>query len=345
MNKKFITCVFCAVVFALSITLIDNKSEIDFSGSFSVENARDTAKKIIIPLAYKSGLIHEPKQVKRSDFFDRPRFFTKSINDDGRVLMSEVHGDKFKKYFEDSDGVLVDGAEDLIVSRFDGVTTERRIVFDRGNAEFPINLLRMISSLVKHGGLDNANKYQDSLEALRTRSLSMTCNTVSDFSREMLEDIGVKSRIVTTLTLDEWNSYDNGHTFLEVFTPYSNSWVAIDMDANVFFSTPTVEHASVLDMVLTDVDHISFPPYVRIASIDYSTFTQYQVISDFAFLNKKEWYLRVLQALALKDEATGKYVFATDDEKKAKRIKSYSPEYTTMSVKDFSERFYGADNP
>lgn len=341
MKRKFLY-LSCTVAVLFSFALIENKAQVSVFEYFSVSNIKETIKNIARPLAYKSGLLVEPVLLQRIDFIDRVRFFKKSIDADGRVSMAEVVDGSLDNYFNSGSGLLVDGKQDLIVSRFDGEITDRKIIFNRNDHEFPLNLLRMLASLVKHGGLDESKKYEESLEILRFRSLSMTCGTVSNFSRRLLEDLGIESRVVMTITLEEWNTYDNGHTFLEVFVPYSKKWVAVDLDANVSFSTPSSENASMLEIMAVSIDNISFLSLARISNLDYSTFDRYQVISDFASLNKREWYSRVLQAFAIKDAATGKYVFAADDENKSLRIKSYSPDFTTVSTEKFAKMFYSS---
>ena len=44
---------------------------------------------------------------------------------------------------------------------------------------------------------------------------------------------GVKSRLVSSLTLDSWNSYDNGHIMIEVFRPELKKWVVYDIDLSL----------------------------------------------------------------------------------------------------------------
>lgn len=343
MKKRIIVYSAGAAAILFSFALIENKTQVGVMEFFSISNIESTAKNIVRPMAYAAGVLKAPAVAQRSDFIDRDRFFAKTLTDDGRVVMSEVAGGPVLHYFDEGSGLLVEGDHDVILERFNGTSTDRKIVFNRADDSFPINLLKMLAAVVKHGGLDNAHPYEQSLEILRTRSLSMTCGTVSAFAQRLLDDIGVRSRVITTLTLEEWNTYDNGHTFLEVYIPKSKTWVAIDLDTKVFFSTPTIDRAALRDMMVAGVDQLSFPGFIDTSTLDYSTFQQYQTIVEFTTLNKKEWYGRVLQVFALHDATTGKYVFATDDEATAKRITSYSSEYTTLPVTEFVKNFYGDD--
>ena len=343
MKKRIIAYSAGAAAILFSFALIENKTQVGAMEFFSVSNIESTAKNIVRPMAYAAGVLKEPVVVQRSDFIDRDRFFEKTLTDDGRVVMSEVAGGPILHYFNEGSGLLIEGDHDVILERFNGTSTDRKIVFNRLDDSFPINLLKMLAAVVKHGGLDDANPYEQSLDILRTRSLSMTCGTVSAFAQRLLDDIGVRSRVITTLTLEEWNTYDNGHTFLEVYIPKSKTWVAIDLDTKVFFSAPTIDRASLRDMMAAGVDQLTFTSFIDASSLDYSTFKKYQAIAEYATLNKKEWYGRVLQVFALRDAKTGKYVFATDDEVTARRVASYSSEYTTLPVTEFVKHFYGGN--
>ena len=63
-----------------------------------------------------------------------------------------------------------------------------------------------------------------------------TCGTITIWIQEILESNNIKSRIVQTLTLDDWNTYDNGHTMIEVYHNDLQKWILYDLDSNVYFS-------------------------------------------------------------------------------------------------------------
>ena len=45
----------------------------------------------------------------------------------------------------------------------------------------------------------------------------------------------IRARFVLTLTLDPWNSYDNGHSMIEVYREDLKKWVLYDVDENAYF--------------------------------------------------------------------------------------------------------------
>ena len=46
----------------------------------------------------------------------------------------------------------------------------------------------------------------------------------------------IESRVVQTLTVEDWNSYNNGHTMIEIYRHDFNKWVLYDLDNNAYFS-------------------------------------------------------------------------------------------------------------
>ncbi len=88
-----------------------------------------------------------------------------------------------------------------------------------------------LSRMHIHGwrGWDKESFYAK-LEKAKTGKLSITCGPTANFIHEVFRMYGVQSRIVHTLTLDEWNEYDNGHTLLELLDPKTDKWTFYDSD-------------------------------------------------------------------------------------------------------------------
>lgn len=340
MKRNFLLLAFLAI-FSVPVLLVNSNAGSEIIASIS----RDGLSQYVSVSSWIGEGASESKrnnsaEIVNSKFIDRPRYFIRKIDENGMVVITEGERGDAYRYFSSTVGLIVSGGEDLVVSKFDGKTTERKIVYNPDGDEFPIGLLKLLSSLVKHGAADNSKPHGDRILSLGKRSLSMTCNAVTDLAITILNDIGVRSRIVTTLALGEWNSYDNGHTFLEVYAPKLKKWVAIDLDAKVIFSTRESKMASAFDMVKSGPDGISYRKYSDIDSIDYSSFKDYQEIADFAFANKGDWCRRVLESIAIKDAKSGKYVFATKNQDDSDRILQYSPEYMTVGYEDFEDMFY-----
>lgn len=226
--------------------------------------------------------------------------------------MSELPGGTNDFVFKESK-LIGEAPVDAIYERFTTSGIQRRITYNPESEEFPINLVRLIASVVKHGAYDDANSFETSMKTLETRQLSMTCGSVTLFAQRVLKEIGVRSRVITTLTLDEWNTYSNGHTILEVFVPRKKSWVAVDLDTNKMFSTGRGELASALDLADQGVGGMTLKDLTSTPVLDYSGFPKYQATAEFMIYDMLGWYKRMFQVIAIFDEQSQKYVFMTDD--------------------------------
>lgn len=342
--KKITTYLTLTALLVFSALLIQNHTNESLLNAFTLENAKVTAKDILRPIAQQVGLAKTPPPTsKREDFIDRDRIFVKTVNRDGTITMVEQAESPLPGLFDDKNSFLVAGDLDVIVELFNGYKTERKIIYNRSDIDFPLNLLRTLSAVVKHGSLDDSMGFQQSFETLRSRQLSMTCGYVTNFAVEVLSGLGISSRVISTLNLGEWNSYDNGHTLLEVFLPGRKKWMAVDLDMKKSFVTPHTDKASLLDISDAGINNVNFLDLSSGPSIDYSGSKNYQTLSEFSVLNIRDWYKRVFQAFAVYDEGSGKYVFLADDDKAIKKIKSYSESYTTLPRDEFVERFYSTD--
>lgn len=266
------------------------------------------------------------------------RWFVSQVDSSGKFTMHEFPTDPLRDWA----GPTVRGGEaDQINYRFDGINTDVVITYRPNAADFPLNLLRLLAARVVHGSRDDGISFEEGMQLLKNRQLSMTCGWISAFARRLLAEHGIKSRRIQSLTLDEWNTYDNGHTFLEVYLPSQRRWVAVDLDGKYWFSKVGGEPASALDIAQLGVDGIRFNKLANTPFLDYSGFDKYQVLGMFVSLNSEEWYRRMLQAIAL-ETAHGIFVFAGTS-LRIERVRNYSGSYKVASIADFETQFYGAD--
>jgi len=92
------------------------------------------------------------------------------------------------------------------------------------------HLISALSWITIHGNEDNALSFDKKTYKALHSKLIVTCGYASLWGSEILRNKGIRNRIVSTLTLDEWNLYDNGHTMLEVWEENLNKWVVYDID-------------------------------------------------------------------------------------------------------------------
>ncbi len=65
--------------------------------------------------------------------------------------------------------------------------------------------------------------------------MSLICGYISKFAHELLDELGIKSRIVYRHTLHNLTGYDDGHVMIEVFRDDLKKWVLYDIDNNCYF--------------------------------------------------------------------------------------------------------------
>ncbi len=53
----------------------------------------------------------------------------------------------------------------------------------------------------------------------------------------LLSNLNIKPRLVASLTMNDWNTYDNEHTLIEIWRDKYNKWVVYDIDNNSYFTS------------------------------------------------------------------------------------------------------------
>jgi hypothetical protein len=88
-----------------------------------------------------------------------------------------------------------------------------------------------LSQLHVHGwGNQGGLSIPEKEERARKGRLSITCGPTARFVVAQLEKLGLKGRVVDTLTLDDWNDHDCGHTLMELYDPAEQRWLFYDSD-------------------------------------------------------------------------------------------------------------------
>jgi|CXWL01.1.fsa_nt_gi hypothetical protein len=206
-------------------------------------------------------------------------------------------------------------------------------------------LLSSIAWIYSHGNSDDDKKYSEINKKILHSKIFATCGSISEWTQKILQENGIKSRIVSSLTLDQWNSYDNGHILIEVYRKKYNKWVVYDLDNNAYFSKNGIplsliefsEQSLNLDY---EINYISSNSNLDVANfIDNKTNYDYAFLIEARFVNKessKQWYKRVMQVPLIGDD---KYNYFFNDAN-ISRIEKYSSYYKYMHKKQFLEKFY-----
>ena len=225
---------------------------------------------------------------------------------------------------------------------FPGKENQQRIVFqDDLDA-----LLSSIAWIFAHGNKDDGRNYEEILDKTKNTKIFLTCGSISEWVVKFLENQGVKARTVATLTLENWNSYDNGHILIEVFKKELNKWVLYDIDNDAYF-TKNNDALSLIEFsecVMNGDYEVNF--IAKKNDVDTSNFIDKENSYDFNFLiearflnhgTRKEWYKRVFQVPMIVHDG---FSYFFDSENKD-RILTYSSFYKFLEKEKFLNKFYG----
>src|SRR3990167_1246368 len=201
------------------------------------------------------------------------------------------------------------------------------------------SLLSGISWISSHGIADKNKTKDELIKKALTDKLSINCGVIALF---VLKNLSIKSRIVTTLTLEEpWNSYDTGHTLVEVYK--KDHWQVYDLDNNVVFKRGErylnflefVESVKNNDYTIEKIaDDAEYAVGGSVKDgYDYSFYFE-AILSNEATL--RDWYKKVIQVPLIGDDSLTYYFF---DEKNRSRVESYASNYKFLASEEFMKRF------
>jgi len=223
-----------------------------------------------------------------------------------------------------------------------GKRNEQRIVFKS-------DLLALISALswiVTHGYADEGKSYDEQMEKATKTKLFLTCGPSSKLASRLLGEWGYKSRRASAITLDEWNSYDNSHTVIEVFNPQLKKWVVFDIDNNTYFS----RNGQLLSLI-EFIDQVSRNDYeikymARDTKLDVSGLINNTSNYNFDFVSEyitstedslRRWYKRIMQVPLIRE---GDYHYFYAGEEERARLENHSNYYRYMDRSTFMKKFY-----
>jgi hypothetical protein len=226
---------------------------------------------------------------------------------------------------------------------FPGVENSQRIVYDGTNIQ---SLLSSVSWIYTHGNSDSGKSFEDLNQKAMQSKIYGICNTISFWILEILQEHNISSRLVQTMTLDEWNTYDNSHTMIEVYRNDLGKWVVYDLDNNAFFTYNGIPLS-----LVEFVNHVQSNDYeiVFLASdtkLDVSNFKS-ENNYDYAFVAEnitsnentlRNWYDRIIQVPLIQDENLEFYFFDSQNQIK---IENFAPNYHFIEETKFLNDFYG----
>ena len=226
------------------------------------------------------------------------------------------------------------------------VENQQRVVFDE---ESVLNNPLYLSLISIRGNRDDRQSFRELSKHSTSRLLSMTCGPLSSFIGRICDTIDVKTRVISTHTLEVTNSYNNGHTLLEVWVPDLSKYVAVDVDKKCFFKSQ--ENYLDVHELCSSVFHrenFSIEHFGSNVGLDAGGFVDPQTGFDYQFLelgvycssNGFEQCFRRLCNVPYFSNPDGNVFCAWNDQVEERVLEIY-PDALILSSAEFKERFYG----
>lgn len=265
-------------------------------------------------------------------------YYIKSITNNGTIKIKKLLKAGYPSKLGEQPFIIKNNSDYIFYSfSFNSQNNKQKIFYNPRNPDYPLNLLRLLSACFVHGDRDRKKTLDQKLNLITSRALSLRCGSVSNLTQHLLDSVGIKSRVVAVLTLDNWNHYDNGHTMLEVYFENLKKWVVIDLDTKHYFSIPNIAFASLLELAENNLEDIKIHKLYTASYLDYSSMERNQILSEYHFYNPEAWFRRILQAFSIYDD---NYYYFYPPGKSSTRIEQYSSRYTIIERDEFIEKFY-----
>jgi len=222
---------------------------------------------------------------------------------------------------------------------FPGTGNQQRIVYRRN---IPA-LLSAVAWLQTHGKRDVDKNFQ----ALKTQALKekliITCGYISSFGCQLLTELGIPCRRVNSLSLQELNTYDNGHSLVEV--KLNERWILVDLDMGFLFRSggkrlALLDAAHAVRLNRYDLEPLCaaapfsvccFRAENKPSGYDYGLWIETMLHSPACV---RRWYRRILMVPYIDKYIT---VERASDTAKARRL---WPQYNLIAPKEFIRKYY-----
>lgn len=185
----------------------------------------------------------------------------------------------------------------------------RQVIVYEGDVD---DLMSALSWITVHGNDDNALSLKEKYYKALHQKLVINCGHVALWASAILCEEGIKNRIVTTLTLDEWNSYDNGHTMLEVYKENIGQWAVYDIDNGLAFYSES-NSMNILELCEAVCQEKPYQIQQLSSAARYANSSEYYLLVEKDLsgeTNIRKWFKRVLQVPLIRNE-DGSYYFLT----------------------------------
>lgn len=205
------------------------------------------------------------------------------------------------------------------------------------NAAHEYKIIKYLSENHVHGPLDDHISYEIANETIKQRPLEMTCGAFSYYMLRKLTEMDIKCRFILTMTWDDWNDYNNGHSMIEVWE--NNRWVLYDCDLKNIFTKNKIR-LNALDLCrLSSTPEFDIIKFARGDVVNNRKVTSWYGLLFNSEKGLRQFYRRCCQLLCI--EQCG-YFYFTCEKSKRERIISYpyTGPFRWLSRRDFMRKFY-----
>src|SRR3989344_7449080 len=190
----------------------------------NVTKIKKSVVKVLEKIGLKDGIIeplsiNENKPLVYYAFLNNIEYISSSGQENSKDLPNSLIIPKGKFFFHDEGYELK--KEGLYRFVYPGIENQQRIVYE---ADLDA-LLSGIAWVYAHGNSDDEREFSHIMKKALQSKIFATCGSISNWTCNLLKTKSIKSRVVASLTLDDWNSYNNGHIMIEVFREDLKKWV------------------------------------------------------------------------------------------------------------------------
>lgn len=210
-------------------------------------------------------------------------------------------------------------------------------------------LFRGLAQIQIHGHRHDELSFQEIAEVAKKGHVSLTCGSISSFICKLFPSLGIQARMVLTLTMEEWNGYDNGHTMTEYWDDELKRWVLLDIDGHCLFKIgDRFLNLFEFGTAINQGKNYEIVHLTKLGLYDYGDRLDDGMDQTCAFDDifhdetaLRRWHKRVVQTFGI--SYNNKFVFYADDPEKISRIQSYSEDFYCLPEKEWIKLFYGIE--
>lgn len=219
--------------------------------------------------------------------------------------------------------------------------------------------LSSIGWLACPGDCDDMFQFDTQLQRSVWKRVELTCGSMSLFFMRLLRAIGHQVRAVMGLRLANWNSFDNGHTLLELgiggewrlFDPTLQAWITengeyrnlVQVCSLLATNAESIQLMSLSSVEGGDTGSLVPAPRVirRVPRMESSLFFESRFM--FPGADPVAWLQTVLQAPGILEDDLS-VSFGCESQWQVDRIRCYSKTYKTIAMEHFLTNFYSGPN-